>query len=161
MPSFDIVSEINLQEVDNAVNQARKEAESRYDFKGVQFEILWDKKNFSIKANDEQKLTALKDIVQSKLHKRGIDLKALQFEKVELMGGMMRKQEIKLIQGIDKEASKEITKKIRDSKLKVQSQIEGEKIKVSSKSRDELQSTMQLLKQSQFKTPLQFNNFRD
>jgi uncharacterized protein YajQ (UPF0234 family) len=160
MPSFDIVSELNLQEVDNAINQARKEIEGRYDFRGSKCEIQWDKKEVTLIGDDEYKMGAIKDILQSKLHKRGIDIRALQFEKVEAAGGSLQRQKVKLVQGIDKEIAKEITKLIRDSKLKVQPQIVDEKVRVTSKSIDELQTTMSLVKGKNFEVPLQFNNMR-
>jgi len=161
MPSFDIVSEVDVQEIDNAVNQARKELGSRYDFRGSKSEILWDKVLLTILADDEYKLGALKDILQSKLHRRGIDIRALKYETPEKATGMSLRQKITLVQGIDKELAKDITKIIRDSKLKVQAQIADEKIKVSSKSRDELQECMTLLRGSETKIPLQYSNFRD
>jgi uncharacterized protein YajQ (UPF0234 family) len=160
MPSFDIVSELNLQEVDNAVNQARKEIEGRYDFRGSQCEIQWDKSEITILGDDDYKMGAIKDILQSKLHKRGIDIRALQFEKVEPAGGQMQRQKVKLVQGIEKEIAKEITKLIRDSKLKVQPAVVDDKVRVTSKSIDELQSTISLVKGKNFEVPLQFNNMR-
>ena len=161
MPSFDVVSELNMQEVDNGVNHAKKEILSRYDLKNGKCEINWDKKILSIEANDEYKLNAVKDILQSKLHKRGIDIQAIKFEDIQQMGGMLLRRNITLIQGIEKEKAKEIIKAIKDSKLKVQAQIQDEKLKVTSKSRDELQACITLLKNGDFKLPLQFNNFRD
>lgn len=160
MPSFDIISELNLQEVDNAINQARKEIEGRYDFRGSKCEIQWDKKELTLIGDDDYKMGAIKDILQSKLHKRGIDIRALQFEKIEPAGGQLQRQKVKLVQGIDKEIAKEITKLIRDSKLKVQPQIVDEKVRVTSKSIDELQSTMSLVKGKNFEVPLQFDNMR-
>jgi cyclic-di-GMP-binding protein len=162
MPSFDIVSELDLQEVDNAINTARKEVESRYDLKGTKSEIKWDKdkKEITLLANDEQKVLVLKDILQTKMHKRGIDIKSMKFEKTEAVGGMMQKQKITLVQGIDKEMAKEITKAIKESKLKVQAQIQDEKVKVTGKSRDDLQEVMSVVKNSGVKIPLQFTNQR-
>lgn len=160
MPSFDIVSELDLQEVDNAVNQARKEIESRYDFKGSQSEIEWDKKELTLIGDDDYKMQAMKDILQTKMHRRGIDIRSLNFAKAEPAGGKLFRQKVSLVQGIDKEKAKEIVKVIKDSKLKVQPQIADDKIKVSSKSIDELQETMTLLRASKFEIPLQFNNMR-
>jgi uncharacterized protein YajQ (UPF0234 family) len=160
MPSFDIVSEVNFQEVDNAVNQARKEIESRYDFKGSQSEIKWDKKEITLLGNDSYKMEAMKDILQTKMHRRGIDIKSLQFGSIEPAGGQMQRQKVQIIQGIDKEIAKEITAAIKSSKLKVQPQIVDDKVRVSAKSIDDLQSTIALLKGGAFKVPLQFNNFR-
>lgn len=160
MPSFDVVSVLNMQEVENAINQSRKEIESRYDLRGAQPELQWDKKTINLIANDESKLTAMKDIVQSKMHRRGIMLEALKFEKPEAVGGRLMKQKVTLIQGIEIEKAKEISKKIRDSKLKVQAQIQGDTVKVSGKSRDDLQECMALLRSSNFGIPIQFENLR-
>jgi cyclic-di-GMP-binding protein len=160
MPSFDIVSELNSQEVDNAINTARKELESRYDLKGTKSEIQWDKTVITLISNDEAKLNVVKDILQTKMHKRGIDLRALKFEKPEQVGGMMLKQKVTLVQGLDKEVAKDITKTIRDSKLKVQAQIQDEKIRVTGKNRDDLQECITVVRNSGIKVPLQFTNMR-
>jgi len=160
MPLFDIVSELDIQEVDNAVNQARKEIESRYDFRGSKSELQWDKKELTIVADDDYKVGAIKDILQTKLHRRGIDIRALKFEKVEPAGGSLLRQKINLVLGIEKEIAKDIIKLIKDSKLKVQAQIADEKIRVTSKSIDELQSAMTLARGGNFPVPLQFNNMR-
>ncbi|MBN8537418.1 MAG: YajQ family cyclic di-GMP-binding protein [Deltaproteobacteria bacterium] len=160
MPSFDIVSEIEIQEIDNAVNQARKEVEGRYDFKGSKAEILWEKKEINISAEDEYKVDAIKNILQTKLLRRGIDIKALKFDKIIEAGGRMLKQKITLIQGIEKEKAKDLVQLIKDAKLKVQPQIVDEKVRVTSKSIDELQASMAVIKSSNFAIPLQFNNMR-
>lgn len=160
MPSFDFISEINMQEMDNAVVQAQKEIASRYDFRGSKSQIEWDKKEIKILAEDEYKLGAMKDILQSKVHKRGIDIKALKFEKAEATTGQSLKQLVKLVQGIEKEVASKITKAIRDSKLKVQAQIMDDKIRVNSKSIDELQSCMKFVKGQDFGVPLQTNNMK-
>lgn len=160
MPSFDIVSEINMQEVDNAVNQATRELGNRYDLRGGNCEIIWEKETITLKANDEMKINAVRDILQSKLHKRGVDISSVKFEKPEPIGGMMLKQVGKIIQGIDKEKAKEIIKSIKDSKLKVQAQIMDEQIRVTSKSIDELQSTISHCRGQKFGLPLQFTNMR-
>jgi uncharacterized protein YajQ (UPF0234 family) len=130
MPSFDIVSEINMQEADNAVNQALKEIEGRYDFKGSKCELTWDKKEISLLAEDDYKIGAMKDILQSKFHRRGIDIRALNYGKVEEAGGRMLRQKITLNQGVEKEKAKEITAYLRDSKLKIQSQVVDDKVRV-------------------------------
>ncbi len=160
MPSFDIVSEIEIQEIDNAVNQARKEVEGRYDFKGSKAEIHWEKKEINISAEDEYKVEAIKNILQTKLLRRGIDIKALKFDKIIEAGGRMLKQKITLIQGIEKEKAKDLVQLIKDAKLKVQPQIVDEKVRVTSKSIDELQASMAVIKSSNFSIPLQFNNMR-
>lgn len=160
MPSFDIVSEIDLQEVDNAINQARKEVEGRYDFKGSKAEIQWDKKEVTLLAEDDYKIEAMGSILQTKLHRRGIDIKAIKFEKMEEAGGRMLRQKVTLVQGIDREVAKDIIKLIKDSKLKVQPAIAEDKIKVSSKSIDELQECISLVRGGNFSVPLQYNNMR-
>lgn len=160
MPSFDIVSEVNIQEVDNGVNQAIKEIEGRYDFKGSQSEIKWDKKEITLLGDDDYKMNAMKDILQTKLHRRGIDIKALKFNDPEPAGGKMSRQKVEIKQGIDKEIAKEIVKYIKDLKLKVQAQIMDDKVRVTSKSIDELQATIASVKQGKFEIPLQFNNMR-
>lgn len=160
MPSFDIVSEIDMQEVDNAVQHAKKEISSRYDFRGSKSEIQWDKKSLHLLGDDEYKMSAMKDILQSKLHKRGIDIAALKFSDIEAVGGMMLKQNVELVSGIDKETAKKINKKIRDAKIKVQTQVQGEFIRVTSKSIDELQSCISFCKGEKFDLPLQYINMR-
>ncbi len=160
MPSFDIVSEVEMQEVDNAVNQAIKEIEQRYDFRGSKSEIKWDKKEITILGDDDYKMGAMKDILQSKLHRRGIDIKSLKFNEIEPAGGQLLRQKVEIVQGLEKEVAKEITKSIKDSKLKVQAQIMDDKVRVTSKSIDELQTTMTYVKGAGFKVPLQFNNMR-
>jgi uncharacterized protein YajQ (UPF0234 family) len=160
MPSFDIVSELNEQEIDNAINQATKELANRYDLKGTSSEIIWDKETITLKSNAEMKINSVRDILQTKLHKRGIEISAVKFEKPEPIGGLMIKQVGKIIQGIDKEKAKEIVKSIKESKLKVQVSINDETVRVTSKSIDELQETMSFCKQQKYGIPLQFNNMR-
>jgi hypothetical protein len=161
MASFDIVSEIDIQEMDNAVNQARKEIGSRYDFKGSKSEIKWDRKVITILADDnEYKLNAIKDILQSKVHKRGLDMRVLKFEEPSQAGGMMWKQTVNLVQGLDKEHAKKVVKIIKDSKIKVQPAIQGDLVRVSSKSFDNLQECIALVKNSDFELPVQFVNMR-
>lgn len=160
MPSFDIVSEVNMQEVENGINQARKEVEGRYDFKGSKAEIQWDKKELTLLAEDEYKIGAMGSILQTRLHRRGIDIKAIKFDKIEEAGGRMLRQKITLVQGIEREFAKEIIKAIKDSKLKVQPAVEDDKLRVTSKSIDELQACMQLIRGGSFELPLQFSNLR-
>lgn len=160
MPSFDIVSEANLQEVENAINTAKKELATRYDFRGSKYEVNWDKKEITFLAEDDYKMNAIKDIIQSKAIKRGLDPRILKFDKHEPAGGMMLRQKATIQQGIDKEKSKKITTEIKDSKMKVQVQIQGETLRVTSKSIDELQACMQFIRSKDFGVPLQFNNMR-
>ena len=160
MPSFDIVSEINMQEVENAINQARKELQSRYDLKGSRCAIEWEKKEITLQGDDDYKIGAVKDILQSKLHKRGIDLEAVKFEKPQPAGQMMLRQKVTLAQGIEKEVAKKIIQAIKDSKIKVQAQIQDVQIRVTSKSIDSLQECIALCRSQKFGLPLQFINMR-
>lgn len=161
MPSFDIVSKVEMQEVDNAVNQAQKEMQQRYDFKGSKSEIKWEKKEeMTIVADDDGKLASVIDILQNKLVKRGISLKSLDFGKVEDASGSMKRQVIKIQQGIPTEKAKEITKTIKDSKLKVQAQIQEDQVRVTGKKIDDLQEVIQMLKSKDLKIDLQFINMR-
>ncbi len=160
MPSFDIVSEINTQEADNAVNQTLKEIEGRYDFKGSQCQLLWDKKEITLNAEDDYKINTMKDILQTKFHRRGIDIRALNYGKIEEAGGRMLKQKITLNQGISKENAKDITTYLKDLKLKIQPQVIDDKVRITSKSIDTLQEVMNLLRSKDFGIPLQFNNMR-
>jgi uncharacterized protein YajQ (UPF0234 family) len=160
MASFDIVSELNLQEVENAINQAKKELQSRYDLKGSRCDIEWDKTLIQLQGDDEYKIGAVKDILQSKLHKRGIDLQAVKFEDPYPAGQMMLKQKVTLVQGIERDVAKKILQAIKDSKIKVQAQIQEEQIRVTSKSLDSLQECIALCRSQQFGVPLQYTNMR-
>ena len=160
MPSFDIVSEVNIQEVDNAVNTAIKEVAHRYDLKDGKCEIIWDKKMIVLKANADIRINAVRDILQSKLHKRGIEISSVKFDKIEPIGGMMLKQSGTIVQGIEKEKAKEIVKSIKDSKLKVQASINDDLVRVTGKSLDELQETIAHVRGGKFGIPVQFINMR-
>lgn len=161
MPSFDIVSKIDMQEVDNAVNQAIKEISQRYDFKGSKSEITQEKDTIKILADDDYKLKAVVDVLQSKLIKRGLSLKSMQYGKVEPASGGMVRQIITMMQGISKEKGKEIVAAIKASKIKVQGQIQDDQVRVTGKNRDDLQETIQLLKSKELEVEMQFVNFRD
>ncbi|MHB0976012.1 MAG: YajQ family cyclic di-GMP-binding protein [Candidatus Aquicultorales bacterium] len=160
--SFDVVSEVDLQEIDNAVNQSNKEISTRYDFKGSKSRVSWDKGQEAvlIDADDDFKLNSVKDILHTKLIRRGIDLKSLDYGKVEQHSGGTVRQQAKLIMGIPDEKAREINKYLRSAKLKITVQIEGPKVRVSSKSRDELQAAIAMLKEKDFGIPLQFVNYR-
>jgi len=160
--SFDIVSEVDLQEVDNAVNQAMKEIVQRYDFKGSVSKITLKKaeKELELFSDDESRMKAVVDILQSKFIKRNLPLKAMDLQEVETVSGGKAQQKAKLVCGIPMETCKEVVKLIKDSKLKVQASIQDEKVRVSSKSKDDLQAGMQLLRGKDLKVALQFNNFR-
>ena len=165
MPSFDISSEMNWQELDNAINQATKELVNRYDFKGVKTEITLDKKakTVTLWCGEEGKLDALNDIFQTKLVKRGISLLSLDYKDAEAAFGGSVRQVITLQAGISKEKAKEIIAAIKDSKIKVQAQIQDEQVRVTGKNRDDLQETIGLLRgrQDELKVPMNFGNFRD
>ncbi|MFQ5329975.1 MAG: YajQ family cyclic di-GMP-binding protein [Thermodesulfobacteriota bacterium] len=163
MPSFDIVSEVDLQEVDNAVQQAKKELAQRYDFKGSKSEIEWEGKgDITVLGDDDYKLKAVIDILQGKLVKRGISLKALDYQSIDDASGGMKRQVIKLQQGISKEKGKEVVKIIKGMKIKVQAQIMEDQVRVTGKKRDDLQEVMQELKgMKSLDIDLQFTNMRD
>ena len=160
--SFDIVSEVNLQEVDNAVNQANKELSQRYDFKNSKASIAFDRKEKKITliADDDFKLRALTDILATRMAKRKISLKSLKFNDPEKAFQGYLRQVVEIRMGIDKEKAKELTGIIKGLGLKVQTQIEGEKIKVSSPKKDELQEVIAHLRELNFSIPLSFCNYR-
>ncbi len=163
MPSFDIVNEVNLQEVDNAVNQTVKEISTRFDFPGSKSTIEFDKteKKIKILADDELKLRSIHQLLEQKLVKRSVDLRLLDYGKqVEGTGNALR-QEVTLKNGIDKEEAKKIVKLIKDSKIKVQAQIQDEQVRVTGKSIDDLQETIRTLRAAtEIGLPLQFINMR-
>ena len=162
MPSFDVVSQLDLQEVDNALNQARKEVVQRYDFKDTATVIDWDKKEkISIESADEFKVKAVDDVLREKLARRQVALKAVDFGKVEPGPNGRAKQEIKLKQGIDSEKAREIVKLVKETKLKVQAQIMGDQVRISGKKRDDLQAAIQTIRGRDLDLPLQFINFRE
>ena len=161
--SFDIVSEVSMQELDNAVTQAQKEISQRFDFKGSISSMELDKtaKTVTLKTENEYKLKTLTDLLQTKCVKRGVSLKALQFGKLEtgMVGGSV-KQVVTIQSGLVSEKAKEITKYIKEIKLKVQAQIQGEQVRVQSSKIDELQGAISVLKQKDFGVDLQFVNYR-
>jgi uncharacterized protein YajQ (UPF0234 family) len=160
--SFEIVSEVNLQEVDNAVNQATKELSQRYDFKNSKASIAFERKEnkITLVADDDFKLRALTDILTLRLAKRGVLIRSLKFsEPQKAFEGYLR-QEVEICMGIDKERAKELTGIIKGLGAKVQTQIEGEKIKVSSPKKDELQEVIAHLRGLDFPIPLGFGNYR-
>ncbi|PLX87808.1 MAG: YajQ family cyclic di-GMP-binding protein [Desulfuromonas sp.] len=160
MPSFDIVSKVDLQEVDNAVNQAVKEIGQRYDFKGTQNEVSLGKDGLTILAADEYKLQAIKDILIGKLVRRQVSPKCFDYGKEEPASAGAVRQRAAILQGIGKEKGKEIVKLIKASKLKVQAQIMDDQVRVSGKKIDDLQEVMQLLKGEDLGIELQFENMR-
>ncbi len=159
--SFDIVSKVDIQEVKNAVETATKELRQRYDLKGTKSEIkLEEDKELVVSSDDEFKLKAVIDILQSKLVKRGISLKSLEYQKIEQALGGKARQRITLQQGISQEKAKVVSKAIRDKKLKVQAQIQGDQLRVTGKSKDDLQEVIQLLTSQDFGIDFQFVNYR-
>jgi hypothetical protein len=158
--SFDVVSKVDKMEADNAVNQARKEVDQRYDFKNVGASVEWSGEKVLLKANSEERVKAILDVLESKFIKRGISLKSLDAGEPYASGKEFR-LEVGLKQGIDQDAGKKINKLIRDEAPKsVKSQIQGDEVRVSSKSRDDLQATIALLKKADVAVDLQFVNFR-
>ncbi len=160
--SFDIVSHVDFQEVDNALNQARKEIIQRYDFKDTKSSIEFHEKEKEIIliSDDEYKMKSVLEIVQSKLIKRGIHLKALKLGKVEPAANSTVRQVVTLRNGIEKEDAKLITKMVKDSKIKVNAQIMEDQVRVAGKNKDDLQSVIQLVKNADLPFPVQFINYR-
>ncbi|MDB6106050.1 MAG: nucleotide-binding protein [Gammaproteobacteria bacterium] len=160
MPSFDVVSELNAHELTNAVDQANRELSQRFDFKdtGAVFEL--EEHTVTMKAQVDFQLKQMLDILKLRLSKRGIDLAYLDVEDAQITLATAQ-QAVVFKQGIDQEAGRKISRLIKDSKLKVTAALQGDKVRVTGKSRDDLQQVMQLLRGSKLETPLQFNNFRD
>ena len=158
--SFDIVSEINWQELVNAVDQTQREIGTRFDFKGTKVSLTIEDKEVVLLADDEGKLKQLKDVFETKLIKRGLALKAVDYQKIEPASGSCVRQKAQFINGIEQEHAKKINALIKDSKLKVRSQVIDNKVRVFGKSRDDLQQVMQLLSGSNLSIPLQYNNYR-
>ena len=160
--SFDIVSEVNFMEVDNAITQAQKELSQRYDFKGSKSSIEYNKaeKKITLIGDDDFKLKALIDIVEGKFAKRGVSLKSMEYmAKEQAFEGTVR-QVIKLVSGLPSDKAKELSKLIKNNKFKVNTQIDGSKVKVTSPKKDELQAVIAFLKTANFSLPLQFTNYR-
>src|SRR5437868_10505140 len=161
MPSFDIVSQVNPMEIENAVNQAKKELANRFDFKGTNAEILLEKDEIKLSAEDQFKINALSEIVMGKLAKRHISLKNLERPEPEVSPLGHSRQVIKIKQGLETDVAKQVTGFIREKKFKVTTQIQGAEIRVTSKSKDELQTVITALRAQDFPVALQFQNFRD
>jgi cyclic-di-GMP-binding protein len=161
MPSFDTVSRVDLQEVDNALNQTRKEVAQRYDLKDSKTEIEWDQKDITITSADDFKVKAVVDVLQSKLVKRNVPIKNLDYGVVESALGGRARQKIKVQQGIETEKAREIVKFIKSSGVKVQAQIMDDEVRVTAKKRDDLQDVIAKLRAADLGIALQFVNFRD
>lgn len=161
MPSFDIVSQVNSMEIENAVNQANKELANRFDFRGSKATIVLEKNEIKLTAEDEFKVAALVEIVMGKLAKRSISLKNVEKLAPDVSPLGHARQVIKIKQGLESKVAKEVTTFIRDSKFKVTSSIQGEEVRVNGKSRDELQAVIAAVRAKEFPVSLQFVNFRD
>jgi uncharacterized protein YajQ (UPF0234 family) len=158
--SFDIACKVDMQEVANAINQAQREIETRYDLKGTKNSIEQEKMVLTVQSPDDMKLRAVVDILQSKLHRRGIDLKALTVGEPQPAAGSTLRQTITLQDGIPQEKAKEIIRLIKDSKIRVQASIQEKQVRVSGKNRDDLQAVIQALKASDLGIDMQFTNYR-
>jgi uncharacterized protein YajQ (UPF0234 family) len=163
MPSFDIVSEVNQVEVNNAIDQTNKEITNRFDFKGsdARVELNEKEKTLTVFADDDFKLSQVRDVLTGKLAKRGVDVRCLQQGDIGKVSGNKVKQIITVRQGVEQELGKKIVKLVKDSKLKVQGSIQGDAVRVSGGKRDDLQETIALVRKSITDFPLQFKNFRD
>ena len=161
MPSFDVVSKVDWHEVDNALNQANKELTQRYDFRGSATKLELKEEEFFIESSDEFKLKAALEVLEGKLAKRKVPLESLDPGKIEDASGGRARQQIKVKSGIEQVVAKKIVKSIKDKKMKVQAAVQGDCVRVSGKKRDDLQAVIELLGESSFGQPLQFENFRD
>jgi len=161
MPSFDIVSEVDKQELKNAIEQTNKEVSTRFDFKGSDARVEQAEYVLTVFADDEFKLDQVQDVLNNKLIKRGIDIKCIEIGKVEKVSGNKVKRQVTVKTGVETELAKKIVKLIKDSKIKVQASIQGNEVRVSGAKRDTLQEAIQLVKKAIADFPLQFQNFRD
>ena len=158
--SFDIVSKTEMQEVSNAIQQAQKELAQRFDFKGSKSSIELTAEEIVLVSDDEGKLRSVKDILESKLVKRGVSLKALDYATLDQAAGGTVRQKAKIVQGIEIEKAKAIVKAIKEAKLKVQASIQSEQVRVTGRAKDDLQKAMAIVKGHDYGIPLQFTNYR-
>lgn len=161
MPSFDVVSEANMVEVKNAIEQANKEISTRFDFKGSDARVELKENNLTLFADDDFKLGQAKDVLLNKLAKRNVDVRFLDYGKIEKISGDKLKQSVTIKKGVAGDLAKKIVQTIKDAKLKVQASIQGEAVRVTGAKRDDLQAVMALLRKEITTAPLDFNNFRD
>src|SRR5678816_2738987 len=161
MPSFDVVSKVDLMELDNGLNTARKELAQRYDFRGTNTDLERTPEGIVIRSSDEPHAAAALTVLRERIAKRGVSQRALDPKDVEAAGGRTVRQLILVKQGIETETAKKIVKAVKDSKLKVQASIQGDELRVTGKNRDDLQSAIALMRRSDFGIDLQFVNFRD
>lgn len=160
MPSFDVVSEVDSHEINNAVDQANREIGTRFDFKGVDAKFERNESEIKLTAEADFQLNQMIDILQNKLSKRSVDIRALEIKDPEASGKLVH-QSVIVREGIDSDLARKIVKMIKDKKMKVQAAIQGDKVRVTGKKRDDLQTVIAMLKESGIELPLQFNNFRD
>jgi cyclic-di-GMP-binding protein len=162
MPTFDIVSKVDMQEVDNAMNSVKREIDQRYDFKGSKCAVSRDEEdNITILADNNYQLEQIQGMLKVHMTRRKIDAKALEFKKTEAASGNCLRQQVVIKQGIEGEVAKQVTKEIKNSKLKVQASIRGDEVRVDGKKRDDLQEAMALIRGLDLEVPVQFINFRD
>lgn len=161
MPTFDIVSEVDRQEVTNAVDQTMREVGNRYDFRGTDTEIKFSDDEISIESDSPGRVEAAVEVLKTRLVRRNVDVKAISGGEIKPVGGARSKAVFTLNQGIESEAAKRLSKEIRDLKMKVQVQIQGDQLRVSGKKRDDLQEVIAAVKQMNLDYPVQFSNFRD
>jgi uncharacterized protein YajQ (UPF0234 family) len=163
VPSFDVVSRVDMQEMDNAVNQVKKEITTRYDFRGSKTQIDLDRKEAKIQllTEDDMKLRAIKDALIAKVVHRSIEAEALVFGDHEKAGGDMVRQTVTITNGIDIETARKVVKLVKETKLKVQASIQGDEVRIIGKKRDDLQEAIQTLKEADLGMPLQYVNFRE
>ncbi|CAJ9063734.1 nucleotide-binding protein [Burkholderia pseudomallei] len=161
MPSFDVVSEANMIEVKNAVEQSNKETSTRFDFKGSDARVEQKERELTLYADDDFKLGQVKDVLIGKMAKRNVDVRFLDYGKIEKIGGDKVKQVVTIKKGVSGDLAKKVVRIVKDSKIKVQASIQGDAVRVSGAKRDDLQSTIALLRKEVTDTPLDFNNFRD
>lgn len=161
MPSFDIVSETDMTEVDNALQMMSREIGQRYDFKGSKSSIEREKETLTLLADDDYKLSAMHDLLKVHLTRRKVDTQALDFKDKEAASGNMIRQKVVVRQGIDQDTAKKITKAVKENKMKVQASIQGDTVRVTGKKRDDLQEAISMVKGLKIELPLQYINFRD
>ncbi|HEU4850564.1 MAG TPA: YajQ family cyclic di-GMP-binding protein [Telluria sp.] len=161
MPSFDVVSEADMVEVRNAIDQTNKEVSNRFDFKGSDARVEQKENDLTVFADAEFQLQQVKEVMTNKLSKRGVDVRFLDEGKIEKIGGDKVKQVIKIKNGIEGDTAKKIVRVVKDSKMKVQASIQGDAVRIQGAKRDDLQAAMQMLRKEVPDTPLEFNNFRD
>jgi len=160
MPSFDVVSELDMHEVQNAVDQANREVTTRFDFKGVAASFELGDGELTLTADADFQLQQMRDILRTKLISRKIDVRSLEFEPFST-SGMKVKQQVTLRQGLDQAMAKKVGKLVKDHKLKVQTQVQGDQVRITGKKRDDLQQAIAMLREADIDLPLQFTNFRD